>query len=385
MQEVMKQLEIDIPTYDRLRDPIFRHATWLHPGEEHTTSQPELDSPIKREACVTSPGEPPLKKEKRDELSSDSCPPVKKEEEDVSPSLVEIKEEAMEIEYGPLNLVIKQEEIICQEALATAQLESEAMFVIEETVVGCEVLKRDPAKNRIRREDTESPCKNKENRDVPLEDGKCGKGAKERTSSKMDEKENCSEDRDELHDDDAVKGSKSSGVQPDSGVLRNLQVEHNYSKSCAKEDNVGSESLSDSAPTRTSNRVREKRSMALAAAQKPKKEEPPKPAPKSQSKDKDKITKADYEIKVTKCSFCLELYLSPVCLFYPSFNTEPRKFEGCICECCDYSDSEEEVEEEEEELKESRGSDNGEEQTSKAQVINPGWYGKGYRRRKKRK
>lgn len=42
MQIVMKHLEIEAPKYDRLRDPIFAHATLLFPEEMHTATQPML-------------------------------------------------------------------------------------------------------------------------------------------------------------------------------------------------------------------------------------------------------------------------------------------------------------------------------------------------------
>ncbi|XP_046407424.1 NAD-dependent protein deacetylase Sirt7 [Ischnura elegans] len=42
MKQVMAHLQIPIPHYDRSRDPIFAHATLLHPLEMHTTSRPAL-------------------------------------------------------------------------------------------------------------------------------------------------------------------------------------------------------------------------------------------------------------------------------------------------------------------------------------------------------
>lgn len=42
MKIVMKHLEIGVPMYDRLRDPIFAHASLLSPEEMHTASQPML-------------------------------------------------------------------------------------------------------------------------------------------------------------------------------------------------------------------------------------------------------------------------------------------------------------------------------------------------------
>jgi hypothetical protein len=42
MQIVMKYLTIEVPTYDRLEDPIFQHASLLKEEELHTASQPML-------------------------------------------------------------------------------------------------------------------------------------------------------------------------------------------------------------------------------------------------------------------------------------------------------------------------------------------------------
>ncbi|KFB43569.1 AGAP001220-PA-like protein [Anopheles sinensis] len=42
MRLVMKHLNIGVPVYDRFKDPIFAHATLLHPDEQHTASQPML-------------------------------------------------------------------------------------------------------------------------------------------------------------------------------------------------------------------------------------------------------------------------------------------------------------------------------------------------------
>uniref|UniRef100_A0A182LVL5 protein acetyllysine N-acetyltransferase n=1 Tax=Anopheles culicifacies TaxID=139723 RepID=A0A182LVL5_9DIPT len=42
MKLVMKHLNIDVPLYNRLKDPIFAHATLLLADEQHTASQPML-------------------------------------------------------------------------------------------------------------------------------------------------------------------------------------------------------------------------------------------------------------------------------------------------------------------------------------------------------
>ncbi|XP_055545609.1 uncharacterized protein LOC129730354 isoform X2 [Wyeomyia smithii] len=49
MRLVMKHLNIDVPDYNRLKDPIFAHATLLLPEEQHTASQPMLKKAMKEE------------------------------------------------------------------------------------------------------------------------------------------------------------------------------------------------------------------------------------------------------------------------------------------------------------------------------------------------
>jgi hypothetical protein len=46
MQRVMSHMNLDIPKYIRGGDPIFKHATFLHPAEVHTATQPLLKQPL---------------------------------------------------------------------------------------------------------------------------------------------------------------------------------------------------------------------------------------------------------------------------------------------------------------------------------------------------
>ncbi|KAL1131165.1 hypothetical protein AAG570_012402 [Ranatra chinensis] len=75
MKLVMSYLSIDIPVYDRRNDPIFYHATILHPLEEHTTATQILENPDDK-TCLELQLES-VNQEKIEEIVSD----IKKEKE----------------------------------------------------------------------------------------------------------------------------------------------------------------------------------------------------------------------------------------------------------------------------------------------------------------
>ncbi|KAJ4444280.1 hypothetical protein ANN_06072 [Periplaneta americana] len=96
------------------------------------------------------------------------------------------------------------------------------------------------------------------------------------------------------------------------------------------------------------------------------------------------------------CSFCKSNYSSNSCLFYPQWTS---KFENIpvgsrvsVCECCD---TDEEDDTDDAEICKSEGGDTHDSCESKASAdaskvakvpnVNPGWYGKGYRKKTKRK
>lgn len=68
----MSHLNLDIPKYDRNLDPIFFHATKLHPLEEHTIASQLLVSGPQQIKC-----EPPEIKQELDEIKQEQLDDIK--------------------------------------------------------------------------------------------------------------------------------------------------------------------------------------------------------------------------------------------------------------------------------------------------------------------
>ncbi|KAL0278623.1 UNVERIFIED_CONTAM: hypothetical protein PYX00_000393 [Menopon gallinae] len=89
--------------------------------------------------------------------------------------------------------------------------------------------------------------------------------------------------------------------------------------------------------------------------------------------------------KKSSCSFCSEHYLSTTCLFYVKM--EPVfKGNDPPCVCCDDSEEDDDEEGEEKESKRKETDSTPDTKINNIQkVVNPGWYGKGCRKRFRRK
>uniref|UniRef100_A0A182K251 protein acetyllysine N-acetyltransferase n=1 Tax=Anopheles christyi TaxID=43041 RepID=A0A182K251_9DIPT len=80
MMLVMKHLNIDVPVYNRLKDPIFAHATLLLADEQHTASQPMLEKPTATtkeeptEETASNEREKEIKTEPNDAASTSATP-----------------------------------------------------------------------------------------------------------------------------------------------------------------------------------------------------------------------------------------------------------------------------------------------------------------------
>lgn len=117
------------------------------------------------------------------------------------------------------------------------------------------------------------------------------------------------------------------------------------------------------------------------------------------TKDEKQVCDDKYDFgDTTMCSFCKSNYSSNSCLFYPrwtsKFENIPLGSQVSICECCDTDDEDGDTDDDLETCKseggdphdssEGKGSSDAS-KVSKVPNINPGWYGKGYRKRTKKK
>lgn len=76
MKVVMKQMNIEVPAYDRIKDPIFHHTSHLKPEELHTTSQPMLlkEQLKQEEESCESNTRTTFSSEKQTESEDQECP-----------------------------------------------------------------------------------------------------------------------------------------------------------------------------------------------------------------------------------------------------------------------------------------------------------------------
>lgn len=91
----------------------------------------------------------------------------------------------------------------------------------------------------------------------------------------------------------------------------------------------------------------------------------------------EKVLNEETATESVSCSFCFNNYNSQNCLFYLVHDPNTPHDVASVCLCCDGDDEEEDQEEQEEES---------DKNANKVININPGWFGKGYRKKiKKRK
>lgn len=86
------------------------------------------------------------------------------------------------------------------------------------------------------------------------------------------------------------------------------------------------------------------------------------------------------------CPFCETNYQTSCCLFYSKYVSVFATSDGAvICECCDGEDDEDGQTDTDQKTDDGGDSLDGAAQVTKVPIVNPGWYGKGCRKRIKKK
>ncbi|XP_067005340.1 uncharacterized protein Sirt7 isoform X2 [Anabrus simplex] len=171
-----------------------------------------------------------------------------------------------------------------------------------------------------------------------------------------------------------------------------FQIEHNYSKTSRSDQDVPkteiclpSDSLSCKAEGSRTKVSPDKCSTNVLSSLKVTTPESTKDAEQSNKQSCDDSSAVGY---AKKCSFCKLNYNSNNCLFYRPFDAVFSKLSSSICECCgedEDGDDEQSEEEKDESCNKEMSEGDTDSSVAKTSVINPGWYGKGYRKRLKRR
>lgn len=219
-----------------------------------------------------------------------------------------------------------------------------------------------------------------------------------------------------LHADEASPLCNISSLSLQS-LVEILNIEHNYSKKpsshkmntesqCTEETNSrvsvikgSTHSLESDSESRECKRLKTNRSELQGTSfshlsQSTLPQSTKKSTVTQKTKDEKQICDDEYDVgDTTLCSFCKSNYGSNSCLFYPQ---RISKFgsQVSVCECCDI-DEDNDTDDVGYEMCKSEGGDAHDSSESKgnsdvAKVskvpnINPGWYGKGYRKRTKKR
>ncbi|PNF26563.1 hypothetical protein B7P43_G13256 [Cryptotermes secundus] len=499
MQQVMSRMNLEIPKYIRSSDPIFNHATFLHPAEVHTATQPLLRQPleamqselralskctghrllhngVKLEgsevsgSCSGSSHEVEIGVHKMEDFSSQemhilktnsgnfnftnidaSCTPC---DQEVCSSAGNIEGPSEVLEEQRLKKVFEKNSTVsllvddnwfqnqsentaldigsgrnfcsnlpCNESVASIiglKMDLDTTFdeIINTDQVNCDqnslqvkdIIVASTSMNRLK-----CSCligSNSQSRKSINSTG-CDRG----TSSITDTSYILS-----AHADQPSPLHSVSSLSLQS-LTQILQIEHNYSKrpighgrnresQCTQEKNSKVKAIEGSVLSLESGignpecqRLKTNRfelqgttsSSPLPHSSSP--QNTRKPGSTQKPEDEKQICDDEYDLAdTTMCSFCESNYSSNICLFYRHWTA---KFENIslgsqvsICECCDMDDDGD-TDDVDLETSRSEGGDVhdiGEgkgnyhaNKVSKVPNINPGWYGKGYRKRTKKK
>jgi hypothetical protein len=506
MQQVMSHMNLEIPKYVRSSDPIFNHATFLHPAEVHTATQPLLKQPpeaieeswqdcreskltalcqctghrllhkgVKREdidvsgSCSGSSHDVKIGVHKMEDLSSQEMHILKRNSDNRNVMNKDTSDmpDGQEVRSLDTNIEDKSEDLEEQSLKKVFGNNSTVSVLVDDNCF------QNPSENMAL--DVESGRNFRSN--LPRDENvTSGIGLKMDLDTSFDEilsthKVNC--DQNSLQDNDiitenasncrncsclissnshcrttinsagcdrgtssnidssyifSVHTSKSSPLHSVSSLslqslAQILEIEHNYSKKpsshrkykesqCFEEKNSQVKALKGSMQSAESRmgspeckRLKTNRSelegrVSFSCLPQSSSQQNTRKSDRTQkAEDKKQICDDEYDLgDTTMCSFCKSNYSSNICLFYrhwtAKFENIPLGSQVSVCECCD-TDEDGDTDDADLETCKSVGGDvrdgsegKGSCQVSKANKvpnINPGWYGKGYRKRTKKK
>lgn len=300
MTAIMLQLSIQVPQYERLLDPIFAHATILHPVEIHTSSHSEL-LPSDEEESTS--GELKIKTEIVD---SDLPNPkkIKIEVVNTDDEVVDIKLNLNKDETNKSNNEGKSSDsTTCFKPIWRP-------FSNDTDTVGCSTKCNDTVRDTSFKVSNKNPTLvlNK----VQIPGNSCNISSDGRNSLENNSKESLLQ-----KGIDTGKQGKIESVGPNCDTKLNVQLQ---------------------------------------------------PLDLSKTKQEKSNIKAENYF----CPYCRLHYYSGFCLFYRKQKSDIPPDPPCYC--CDDEDEDKEI-----------GSENSEKNVAKIPITNPGWFGKGYRKKIKKK
>lgn len=497
MQQVMSRMNLEIPKYIRSNDPIFNHATFLHPAEVHTATQPLLRQPLEvmqselralsqctghrllhngvqlessevSGSCSGSSHEVEIGVHKMEDFSSQEMHILKMNSGNFNfmnidtsdtPSSQEVCTSDGNIE-GPSDVLEEQSLKKVFEKNSTISLlvddnwfqnQSENMILdigsgrkfcsnlpCNESVTSIIGLKMDldTSFDEILNTDQVNCDQNSlQVKDIIVEStsmnrlkcsyliGSNSQSRKSINSTGCDRGTSSITDSSYILSVHANEPSPHHSVSSLQSLTQILQIEHNYSKrpidhrrstesQCTQEKNSKVKAVEGSVHSLESgigspeckrlktNRFELPGTTSLSHLPQSSSPQNTRKSGGTQKPEGEKqICDDEYDLAdTTMCSFCKSNYSSNICLFYrhwtAKFENIPLGSQVSLCECCDMDEDGDTDDLDLETSKSESGDvhDSGEgkgncyvNKVSKVPNINPGWYGKGYRKRTKKK
>lgn len=368
MSLVMKKLGFAIPDYEPTMDPIFVHATRLHTVEMHTYSTAYLEPPD--ELKDKTPLKAEMGQEKKIKVELNGCENIKKECSDESNEDKGVKRpvEENEEEDSKRRCVLDSDKVKSEpeEKVETSVSEEKSTCggesVQKETVLSedqSEEKNRESSKDvngkeEISSESTVSSNNNPSNcvKEEPKSDNNSSCSVNEQKP--VDNKSSAKGIWRPFSFDDCGGSTSSAGVSSASGIKSEPQTAHSNQSDashCCVLSNSSSNFLNQ-------NQIKK----CLIQLE---------PLDLSCTKKSELVKENPYF-----CKYCRLNYHSGFCLFYRKQNSETPPNPPCYC--CDEED-EKDPTSPETDVKSPDDSAN------KVPITNPGWFGKGYRKKIRKK